>query len=219
MIVPAVMPARASMAWSAVLLEAGVLILALALLEGSRWTALGALLIVAGLATFVVHVRLMLRHRRPPPAALPRPDWATWQTHVALVWLLTAAVLGAYLSVAATGRMSLPLGWTYGTLGLVGFLSQVIVGIQGRLLPMHGWYRAFEARGSQPPARSAHTLASHGLARAIFFAWTAGVPVLAYGLAAGRAPAIAIASAVLCIGVVLNALQAARIATRATHRH
>lgn len=77
---------------------------------------------------------------------------------------------------------------------------------------MHGWYRAFQAGGMQPPGRSAHALASPALARFTFLAWTVGEPVLAMGLAAGHLGAICAAAAVLCAGVVSNALQAVGIA-------
>jgi hypothetical protein len=86
------------------------------------------------------------------------------------------------------------------------------VGIQGRLLPLHGWYRMLEAGGT-PPARSAHVLASPTLARTSFVAWAAGVPLLACGFALGLSLAIAAAAGLLCAGVAINAAQAVRIAT------
>ena len=215
MIVPAAMPAGSSMAASAILLQTGVAVLAVALVTGSRWTAVGALLIVTGLSSFVARVRSIVRRRLPPPAALPRPDWATWQTHVAFMWLLVAAVLGLLLAIPAQTRWTVELEWLYGTLGLIGFLAQIVVGIQGRLLPMHGWYRAFEAGGMQPPARSVHTLAHPPLTRLIFLMWTLGVPSLAAGLAATSRAATVAGSALLLAGVILNAVQTYRVATGA----
>ena len=184
MILPAAMPVGSSMAASAILLETGVAVLAVALLTGSKWTTAGALLVVAGLSSFVARVRTIVRRRMPPPAALARPDWATWQTHVAFIWLFVAALLGVLLAMPLQTPWTTELGWLYGTLGLVGFLAQIVVGIQGRLLPMHGWYRAFEAGGMQPPPRSVHALADPLATRTIFLLWTLGVPSLAAGLAA-----------------------------------
>ena len=40
----------------------------------------------------------------------------------------------------------------YGTAGLLGFLAQIVVGIQGRLLPLHGWYRVLVDRGDEAAA-------------------------------------------------------------------
>lgn len=215
MIVPAAMPAGSSMATSAMLLQTGVAVLAVALISGSTWTAVGALLIVTGLASFVAHVRRIVAKRLPRPAALPRPDWATWQTHVAFVWLLVAAVIGVWLAMPGHRRWLVELEWLYGTLGLVGFLAQIIVGIQGRLLPMHGWYRAFEAGGMQPPARSVHTLADPRLTRLIFLTWTLAVPTLAAGLVATSPQVIATGGVLLLGGVILNALQMYHVATGA----
>jgi hypothetical protein len=210
MIVPTAMPTAGTMALSAVLLESGLAVLALALMTHSVWQAAGALLIVAGLVSFVVHVRIALRHKQPPPAALPRPDWATWQTHVALLWLLVAA--GAGVFVSWPGRdVAVGASWLYGTAGLIGFLAQVIAGMQGRLLPMHAWYAAFDAAGRKPPSRSAHTLASPRLAQLMFVCWTMGVPALAFGLARVNASMVRVGSAILLAAVVVGALQGVRI--------
>jgi hypothetical protein len=213
MIVPAVMPTASSMAASAVLLQAGVIVLPAGLIANAWWTPGGALLVLAGLVSFVRQVRQIVQRRLPPPAALPRPDWATWQTHAAFLWLIVAASSGGLLTLPIPAAWTIPLGWIYGTAGLVGFLAQIVVGIQGRLLPLHGWYRAFEAGGMQPPARSAHTLASPALAKAILAAWSVGVPLLMAGLATNRAWLIAAGSAALLAGVGLNAAQAVTIAT------
>jgi hypothetical protein len=204
-----------SMARSAILLQAGVIVLVIAVLRNAAWTALSAVLILAALASFVSHVRSIVRTRRPPPAALPRPDWATWQTHVAFAWLLISAVAGTVLTLPIPSAWTISLGWLYGVAGLVGFLSQVVVGIQGRLLPLHGWYRLFAAAGMKPPERSAHTLASHRLSKWILVAWTVGVPLLAGGLASSVPALVAGGSAFLLAGAMLNGVQAFLISTAA----
>ena len=209
MIVPTAMPKGGSIAISAILIESGLALLVFGLMRGSRASMAGAALIVAGLAAFVVHVRLALQQKLPPPAALPRPDWATRQTHVALLWLLVAAVLGPVLSVGGGGSWRIAMGWWYGVAGIIGFLAQVIAGMQGRLVPMYAWYVAFEAGGRTPPPHSVHTLASPPLARAIFVTWTAGVPALAFGLAAERLTIISAASGLMLAAVLLNGAQLA----------
>ena len=213
MIAPAAMPTGASLATSAVLLEAGVIALAVGLLRNSSWVPAAALVIVVGLGAFVRRVRAIIKRKLPPPPALPRPDWATWQTHLAFVWLVVAAVTGLVLTFPISPAQTVSLGWAYGVAGLVGFLAQVVMGIQGRLLPLHGWYRMFEARGLQPPARSAHTLASPALAKAILVTWACGVPSLIFGLTSNRTAWISISSAMLLAGVAANAAQAVQIAT------
>jgi hypothetical protein len=218
MIVPTAMPKGASIAASAILIETGLAVLVNSLMRASAWTTAGALLIVAGLMSFVMHVRLALKKKLPPPAALPRPDWATWQTHVALLWLLLAAVLGPALSFGGPGHWRITAGWWYGVAGLIGFLAQVIAGMQGRLVPMYAWYVAFEAGGHAPPAVAVHALASQRLARLNFIVWTAGIPALAIGLATQRHAVIVAASLTMLAGVLLNATQLARTYVRSLSR-
>lgn len=211
MIVPTAMPTGRSMALSAVFLQGGLLLLVVALIkEAAAWQAVGAWLIIAGLISFVIHVRIALRHKLPPPAALPKPDWATRQTHVALLWLLVAGGAGVYITWPTHGP-AVTAGWLYGTAGLIGFLAQVIAGMQGRLLPMQAWYAAFNAAGRKPPARSAHVLASPRLAQLNLFCWAIGVPTLALGLTRVSPSMIRIAGAILSGGVLLGALQVIHI--------
>lgn len=210
MIIPAEMPRGSALASSAILLEAGTSALACSLITGRGQTMWGAVLIVLAIASFVTQMRRMAIRTLPKPAALPRPDWATWQALMAFVWLLIAVVAGLLLPRAGPDRI-VRLEWIYGGAGLVGFLAQVVVGVQGRLLPLYSWYRLMEHGGMRPPTRSAHTLANHGLAKAIFLAWTLGVPPLLWGLTANVAPWIAAGGALLLAGVVCNAVQMALV--------
>jgi hypothetical protein len=126
---------------------------------------------------------------------------------------VAAAGTGLALTLPLPSNWAIPLGWIYGTAGLVGFLAQIVVGIQGRLLPLYGWYRMMESHHMQTPDRSAHTLASHSLAKGILITWTIGVPLLALGLTLARPALLATGCAVLLSGVALNAIQVVTIAT------
>lgn len=210
MMLPAAMPTGRALAFSAVLMETGLVVLVATLLAAPAWVPAGAVLITAGLVSFVVQIRRTLAHRMPRPPALPRRDWSTWQTHTALVWLLVATALGLVLSIATLGEHRLTLMWIYGVAGLVGFLAQIVVGMQGRLVPLYAWYRAGAARGA-PPERGANSLPSPRFARPIFLIWTAGVPLLAGGLAFEAQPAIRLGALLLFAGVTLGALYQLRI--------
>lgn len=211
MIVPAAMPGGGSLAVSAILIEAGLAVLVLALIQQAGWLLAGTGLIVAGLASFVAQIRRTLKHRLPRPPALPRRDWSTWQTHTALLWLLVATVLGLTLSIGVAPEWRVPLMWAYGTAGLVGFLAQIVVGMEGRLVPLYAWYRAFAARGGVPPARGANELPSAAFARPVFLTWSAGVPLLGLGLAAGREHLIRLSAALLLCGVATGAAYVAHM--------
>lgn len=205
MFLPARPPTGRGLAVSAVLIEAGLVILVWSLTTGSGWVPAGALTIAAALVAFVVHMRRAVRARLPRPPALPGRDWSTWQTHVAIVWLFVAAGCGLALMAIDTGATHLVVAWIYGVAGIVGFIAQIIVGIQGRLVPLYAYYRAMHALGSKPPARGANQLPSPRFARPIFLCWTAGVPLLAWGLAGAQPVAIRIGGILLLAGVGIGA--------------
>jgi hypothetical protein len=204
MMLPSAMPSGRSLAASAVLLEAGLVLLVLSVFTGWALVPAGGVLILCGLAAFVLQIMRTAVRRLPRPPALPRRDWSIWQVHAAFIWLLVASVLGYTLSRADAGP-DLPRAWFYGTAGLVGFLAQIIVGMHGRLVPYYAWYRAMAADSSGRPRRGANALPSARFARAVFLAWLPGVPLLAWGLAAMNAAAISTGAVLLLAGVALHA--------------
>ncbi len=205
MFLPAAMPTGPRLAVSAVLLETGLIVVAWALVSGSAWLPLGAMLIAGGFGSFVTMIRRTLKRRLPRPPALPSRDWSVWQSHAAMLWLLVAISLGLALAVGVPGDRFLTVAWVYGVAGLVGFLTQMVVGMQGRLVPLYAWYRARAALNGAQPAWAANALPSAGPARVIFLLWTAGVPLLAGGLATHEPRAVALAASLLLGGVGVNA--------------
>ncbi|ODS51823.1 MAG: hypothetical protein ABS36_18790 [Acidobacteria bacterium SCN 69-37] len=205
MFLPAKMPTGSGLAVSAWLLELGLIGLVAAWIVAPAWLPVGALVIVAGLMSFVSNMRAAVRQRLPRPPALPSRDWSTWQTHMALLWLIVAAGLGLTLALMSAGPAQIRVAWVYGVAGLVGFIAQIVVGIQGRLVPLYAYYRAMAALGGQPPARPANQLPTARFAKPIFALWTIGVPWLALGLAAGHPLSIRLGAIVLLGGVVVGA--------------
>lgn len=214
MFVPAAMPAGRGLGASAVLLEVGTIGLACALVfdvSPMPW----AFFVLAALFSFFMHVRRIVRERRPRPVDLPRHDWATWQTHAAMLYLFVAAVLGLRL---AAGGASPGLAWAYGVTGVLGFVAQMVMGIGGRMLPMYAWYRAMERAGGGLPGRSVQGLIVPSLALAALGCWLPGVPLLTFGLAAGHHWSIAGGAAVLLAGTLAHAAHAAVLTRRAIQR-
>jgi hypothetical protein len=211
MFLPAAMPTGVSLVWSAVLLEAGALGTAWGLATGGDATWAG-LCVAGGFTCFSLQIRRTLRERRPRPAAMQGRDWSTWQTHVALLCLPLAIGLGLWLMRQPT---STAWTWVYGVVGLVGFVSQMVVGIQGRLLPMHAWYVAMARLNGRQPGRSVHELYEAPLARAIFLLWLVGVPLLATGLALQGRPMISSGAAMLGVALVVQAVYGMRMLSRA----
>jgi hypothetical protein len=217
MILPAKPPADRGLAGSAVLIEAGLAVLVPSLYSASGLLPWGSLLIVLGLGGFVRTVRRMAGHRVPRPPALPARDWSAWQVYGAFVWLAVAVVLGLLLSWLPAGPSQTRVAWAYGVAGLVGGLSQIVVGMQGRLVPLYAYYRAMASRGGTPPERSAHSLLSPPYARAVFVLWTAGVPWLAWGLAYSDTSSIRMASSILALAVIAGAAYLRHLVRLARH--
>jgi hypothetical protein len=188
MVLPSAMPAGTMMWMSALLIEAGVVGLFASLLLRAVTTPIFAVTIVAGIAAFLSRVVWMLRHRRTPPPALRLPDPAVLHAAAAFVWLVTACGLGVWLTFAPTSPSSLRVATAYGVFGLIGFLAQIVVAMEGRLLPLFAWYWAFANRGGGGPVRSPHEMAWHGAQQIVFVLWLAGVPALAAGLAFDAVP-------------------------------
>jgi hypothetical protein len=217
MILPAAMPTGRGLMVSAVLLEAGLTVLVIALLAEPTLAWSGAALILGGFGSFVRQIRSTVSRRMPRPPALPRRDWSTWQAHAAFVWLMIAAVLGMLLVLGLTGERRLEIMWIYGVAGLVGFLAQIVTGMQGRLVPLYAWYRAFDTSGA-PPSVGANSLPSPGFAGPIFACWTLGVPLLAWGLPTVNPLLIRLAALWLFTGVSIAAVYLVWMLRRARGR-
>jgi hypothetical protein len=211
MILPAKPPADRGLARSAVLVEAGLVAVVWSLLTASPLLPFGGLLIVLGLANFVRIVRRMVANRLPRPPALPARDWSAWQVHGAMLWMGVAVVLGLTASLLPAGAVHTQMAWVYGVAGLVGGLSQMVVGMQGRLVPLYAYYRAMASRNGAPPARSSHSLLSPAFASIIFVLWTVGVPALSWGLARSVELAIRLASLLLAVAVIVGGVYLHRL--------
>ena len=182
MILPAA-PPRGGWLWAgAAILEVGVLCLAGALYIGRGPVAVFAGLCAAGLAIFLSRVVWMLRNRRPPAPTPPRPQTGRFHVAASLLWLVVATGLGVAIALAPGAAWRQPAILVYGAAGLVGFLSQIVVGVAGRIVPLWLWLGEIGGgpRERRPP--SPYPLADRRLQIAVLALWTVGVPLLAAGL-------------------------------------
>jgi hypothetical protein len=217
MILPAAMPRGAVAYASPLLLEAGVLALVRAFFAG-RGHLWAAGLAVAGLAAFVSRVVWMLGHRRPPPTDRRRPDWGTAHALQSVAYLLAACGLGLYLSAAEPSETTLALVPVYGVAGLVGFLSQIVVGVEGRVLPLFAWLWGFADRGHAELPPSLHAAPVWPLQALVFVCWTAGVPLLAFGLGRDRPPLTSLGAGALLVAVIAGLANAIVVLRRLWRR-
>jgi hypothetical protein len=205
MILPAAMTRGNGPLASALLVETGVLGLAASFFLGGRGRALFALVSAAGVFLFLAHVVAMLRDPRPAPPERPRPDLPRIQALVALGWLALATLGGLALVFVPGQDVSSPLGLAYGALALVGFLAQMIVAVQQRLLPLAAWLWAFAGAGYQELPPSLHDAPGRALPALAFAGWTLGAPLLASSLALDSLLGLRVAGMLLLAGTLAHA--------------
>lgn len=220
MVLPAAMPEGRSLYASGLLLESGILALGAGLVFHLSWATIGgALVVAAGFGAFLLKVRFMLATRKAPPAALPRPDYGAWQSLVAVLFLVMTIATGLYLSIAPLSDWTLRIAAAYGVMGLVGCFSQLIAGMEYRLLPYYAWYWAFANTDFKGPAPTPHEMPLPGVQRLAFFLWLPGVPLLACGMLLVSPGALAAGAWLLLAAVLVGAADAAAIASHAfSHR-
>ena len=204
MVLPSAMPRGRVLYGSALLLQAGLLGLVVTLVTGWPGAPLFALGIAAGFVVFLGQVVWMTRHVRTPAAARARPDFGAIQAGHAMAYLVLATGCGLLLVATPTSSATPALTMLYGVLGLVGFLAQLVVAMELRLLPLLAWYADFAAHGLTAPELSSHVLPAQPMAMLAFGGWVVGLPLLAGGLALDRPAYVAAGAGVLLAAVALN---------------
>jgi hypothetical protein len=211
MVLPAAMPNGSRLWISVVLLQTGVSGLVVTLLLRGRFAWVFAAVVVAGFAAFFSQAVWMLRHPRPRPPGLRSPDPAVLHAAAAFIWLAVAATIGLWLTIAEPSSASLRAAMAYGVFGLVGFLAQMVVGMEGRLLPIFAWYWAHANTGFKGPVTSQHDMPWRDGQELVFVLWLFGVPALAGGLAFDAVPFVRAAAWALVAAALLDSINVARI--------
>lgn len=219
-LLPMLLPARPPLGkrvWaSAVLIEAGVLGLVGAFLFRPALAAPSAVVLAAGLAAFFGNVAGMLRNRLPPPKKARRPDFGVLHALQSILYFVLCVPLGLYLVFSEAWHTEWIM--VYGVFALVGFLAQVVLGVEMRLLPMFAWHEAWVGGGFEERPASPHEMGWRPLQAAAFAAWTAGVPCLAYGFYAGALGWTAAGAWLLLAGTVLAGVSTVRVLRHAFAR-
>jgi hypothetical protein len=215
MVLPSAMPRGPRLWSSAVLLESGVVGLFVSLLVRSRFTGLFAAVIVAGFGAFVGQVAWMIRRPRPRPAAVRLPDPAVLHAAAAFASLAIACVLGLWLAIVDPSPSSLRVATAYGVFGLVGFLAQMVVAMEGRLLPLFAWYWAYANSGYRGPVPSPHEMPARSAQELVFVLWLFGVPALAIGLAFDAVPFVVASAWALLAATLVDSANVIRIVRHA----
>ena len=210
MVLPSAMPEGLRVIASLALLQLGVMGVCATLLMAGEAGPSWAVFAVAGIVTFLSGVVWMRRHPRPSPAARPRPAWGVWHAIQSLVYLLVTSVIGIMLVFMPATTWTARLAMLYGIVALVGFLSQVVIGLEHRILPLFQWQTRFKASGfaDQPP--SPHTMGSQSLRAAVFGLWTVGVPVFAMGMALEYVTVVGVGGWAILAAITLHTVNTVR---------
>jgi hypothetical protein len=182
MFLPSAMPAGPWLLATAVVTEVGLIGFVAHALARAQASAAWAAVVAAGILLFLTRVAWMLRHRKPAPQALMRPDWGMAHALSGMLCLLASIALGVFLAAAEPSERTLQLGKLYGLLALVGFLAQMVLGVESRLLPMAAWLWSFAEGGYTDQPGSQYLWPIRRVQAAGFLAWTVGLPLLGYGL-------------------------------------
>lgn len=216
---PAKMPAGRSLYASAILIEVGVIGLFTTLLLRSAAALAFGLTIVAGLAAFGAHVATMVRRRVAKPVGAPRIDFGLLHAAGAGTSLVVAIVIGMALLILPASPRMLHVAAAYGVLGLVGFLAQMVVAMETRLLPMATWFWTYAASGYKTPPPSPHAMRDRALQAIGFAGWTLGVPALAAGMFLESAPLVSVGAWALFAGVAIGTVDDIFVVAHARRPH
>jgi hypothetical protein len=215
MVLPARMPRGVAMYASALLLEVGAVGLFVTLLRRSGYSLLFGLIVTAGFLVFAAHVGSMLKHRRQRPPDRPSPDYAVRHAAQSFVSLVVTISIGILLAAVEPSELTMRIALVYGVTALVGFLGQMVAGMQVRLLPLLGWYTAAH-RGVDPQAiPSPASVGSRQLEGAAWWLWLWGVPALAIGFLLNAVPLLSAGAIALTAAALAGTMNAARVARTA----
>jgi hypothetical protein len=214
---PSKMPTGRSVYASAVLLEVGVIGLFASLLLRSSLAVHFGIVIVAGLSVFVGHVVWMLRRPVSRPAGAPRPDFGLLHAGCAAVSLCICSVIGLGLLAVPMSPRTLHAAAAYGVLGLLGFLGQMVVAMEARLLPMAAWFWSCARSGYRVAPPPPHAMRDRRLQAIVLGGWLIGVPALAGGLFLESARLVSAGSWSLVAAVAIGTLDTILVIAPAVH--
>ncbi len=185
--------------WQLYALTIGIIGLGVTLLSGIAGVTLWSSVIAASLLAYIFTIgRLVLTRRMPL-------DWTSRHAICGVLWLVIAIAMGLTLTVTgADSEYGSRIASAYGVMGLLGWISNFIIGMSYQLFP------GFVARartGLGWPAVTIAELSIRRTRRFVFIAYNLGVAMVAGGLLAGLVD-LAVAGSV-CIaagGIVYSAV-------------
>jgi hypothetical protein len=176
-------------------LTIGIVGLGVTLLIGVAGVTVWSGVIAASLLAYIFTVGRLVRTRRMPL------DWTSRHAICGVLWLVIAIAMGLALTVTgADGEYGSRIAAAYGVMGLLGWISNFIIGMSYQL------FAGFVARARTVVGWPAVTIAELSIARTrpfVFVAYNLGVAMVAGGLLAGSIDLAVAGSACIAVGGVV----------------
>jgi hypothetical protein len=194
--------------WSIGLLNAGLLATFVTVLMGSVWKLAAALVAIAGLVTYGIEMRAMLRARKRLTL-----DWG-------LNYFLTAVSLLAPLSVLAvvlawpwreTTPLLAQLENVYGLVALLGVVTFAILGMLYKVVPFLVWYASYSKQIGRRKVPAVADMYSPTWQALGFWTYVAGLLALATTTALQNEPGVRWSALVLLASLAAFAVNLGRI--------
>jgi len=185
--------------WQLYALTIGIVGLGVTLLIGVAGVTVWSSVIAASLLAYIFTIgRLVLTRRMPL-------DWTSRHAICGVFWLVIAIAMGLALTVTgADGEYGSRIASAYGVMGLLGWISNFIIGMSYQLFP------GFVARARTGSGWPAVTIAELSILRTrpfVFIAYNFGVAMVAGGLLAGSIDlAVAGSACIAAGGIVYSAV-------------
>ena len=185
--------------WQLYALTIGIIGLGVTLLTGVAGATLWSSVIAASLLAYIFTIGRLVRTRRMPL------DWTSRHAICGVFWLVIAIAMGLALTVTgADGEYGSRIASAYGVMGLLGWISNFIIGMSYQLFP------GFVAHARTGVGWPAVTIAELSIPRTrpfVFIAYNLGVAMVAGGLLAGSIDlAVAGSACIAAGGVVYSAV-------------
>jgi hypothetical protein len=161
----------------------------------------------------------MVKSPAPKPPAAPAIDFAVLHAAAAGASLVVAMAVGLTLLVVPASPRMLHAAAAYGVFGIVGFLAQMVVAMQGRLLPLSAWYWAYARSEFRAAPAPPLLMRDRSLQTIIFMGWAFAVPALAAGFGLESAPWLAAGAWSLFAAVAIGALDNTFVLLHVARQH
>jgi hypothetical protein len=185
--------------WQLYSLAIGILGLGVTLIFAIPGVTLWSVAIAVSLLAYIGTIGRLVRTRRMPL------DWTSRHAISGIFWLVLAIAMGLALTVIGAGSVAgNRIASAYGVMGLLGWISNFIIGMSYQLFP--GFVARARVSSGFPPV----TVAELSITRPrpfVFIAYNLGVAMVSGGLLAGStALAVAGAAWIAAGGIVYSAM-------------